>query len=292
MVGAENQPKGQEEEEPGDGGAPGEGGSIPVFCPQLIDHHREGVSDAQLHQDGQDAPVSSAHFPEGGDDGHQARWGEEVDEEEGEGCQLRMGGVELLEHLGDDFHDARPSCVGEDAQGSRGLFLGEGGGEDGHGAAPITQPDGAEEPGEEASDVGEDGAVHILAHEMEVPGEGMEGPQEEAGEENDGSRLDAEILSPVPGVEEKVFHGGHVVGGEFQDEGGWLPGEGAGLLQGDARQDDDGHADEIHAGSHPDGAGEAGQGWLHWENLVLSPKDHKIQLATHLQIVLYLDQEM
>ena len=69
--------------------------------------------------------------------------------------------------------------------------------------------------------------------------------------------------APLPHGVENGAGGGHVVGGQFHDEGGRVAGEELRLLQDDAGADDGGDAHEVgrpgdHRGAAEDGAGDHG----------------------------------
>src|SRR5699024_2215582 len=147
-------------------------------------------------------------------------------------------------------------------QGGDDVLLGDQAAHAGGGGAPVAKAQGRKDGGDHPGDGGQQGGVGVL-HGAEYPvGEAvaLQEPQHHGGGQDDGAGPLDVGRAALPGGAQHVAPGGHVVGGQLHDEGGGVAGEGFGLFQDDAADDDGGDADEVSADGHQAAAAEDGAG--------------------------------
>ena len=141
----------------------------------------------------------------------------------------------------------------EHGQGADHHLLGDQAGEQSHRRLPEAEAQGLENGGDDAAQ-GTQHAVRLVLHHMQGEVKGLEQPEQDAHQQDQGARLDEEALHLLPHMGEHVVQGGQAVRGQLQHKGGGLPGE-EGMLEQQAGQDARRHADDIQAEDHQPGPG-------------------------------------
>src|SRR5699024_4447027 len=227
---------------------------------QLVDDQGHHIGEHAHVADGKGGPAGVVHLPLDGAHGGKAGGAQQVEDHKAVGRQRgEVGGDQPPDLLAVFRHFAHAKGHG---QGGDDVLLGDQAAHAGGGGAPVAKAQGRKDGGDHPGDGGQQGGVGVL-HGAEYPvGEAvaLQEPQHHGGGQDDGAGPLDVGRAALPGGAQHVAPGGHVVGGQLHDEGGGVAGEGFGLFQDDAADDDGGDADEVSADGHQAAAAEDGAG--------------------------------
>ena len=232
---------------------------------ELVEHGAHAPGKAAQVADGDPEPLRGVLLLADGAHGGEARSAQQVERAEGD-----HGSGGAAEHL----QEAEPQLrvrlaevaeLGDDADGRDDVFLRNEGGGGGCGGLPVREAERRENPGQQVTETRHEAVLHVVgrlgikqAEALARIAEVHEEPDDDGGQEDDGTCLDDVALHALPHREQDVLHARHVVLRKLHDKRRGLAGEELGLFQHDTGDDDRDDAHEVeHRGNIPGGVGVA-----------------------------------
>ena len=232
---------------------------------ELVEHATHAPREAAHVADGDPEPLSRTLLLADGAHRRKARRAQQVEGAEGDDRSGRP-----TEHLSKAVPQLRVRLaevaeLGDDADGRDDVLLRNEAGDGGCGGLPVREAKRREDPGQQVAEASHEAVLHVVgrlgvkqAEAFARIAEVHEEPDDDRGQEDDGTCFDDVALHALPHREQDVLHARHMVLRKLHDERRGLAGEELGLFQHDAGDDNRDDAHEVeHRGDIPGGVGVA-----------------------------------
>src|SRR5699024_3509730 len=217
----------------------------------LVNAQGHHISQAALITDGKPEPLRVVHLSLNCAHCGKAGSAQQVEYQEGVGAYHGKVSGQMVPNL-----RAVLGNLGEavkNAEGSYYIFLCYQAGNRGNRCLPVSPAKRNEEPLNASPDSSQDTVAHILHRAEACIGKsiGRSKPDDDGGQQDNGSCLLNEGPASLPHASQHVSHGRHMVGGQLHNEGSRVAGEHLCLLQNNTGADDRCDSHKVSAGGNP-----------------------------------------